>query len=260
MKPKAILLDLDDTLILEEPLALEAFFASAELLYQSRGIDRDKFVESIRNRARELWHSLPTRPYTKRVAISSWEGLWADFTAPGPEQEQLRELKEYYQVHSWERALADFGIKDEALAHTLSNTFREERRKRHHLFDDAIPLLDTLKEKYPLALVTNGSPCLQREKIKGSGIGHYFDSITISGDLDTRKPEKEVFHAALDGVNAQPNEAVMIGNSLDSDILGANRLGIYSIWLNRYNHPNDTEIIPDAEIRSLSEIESIINH
>ncbi len=258
MKPKAILLDLDDTLILEEPLALEAFFASAELLYQSRGIDRDKFVESIRNRARELWHGLPTRPYTKRVAISSWEGLWADFTAEGTEQEQLRELKEYYQVHSWERALADFGIADEVLARTLSTTFREERRKRHHLFDDAIPLLEKLQGTYPLALVTNGSPCLQREKIKGSGIGHYFDSITISGDLYTRKPEKEVFHAALDGVNAQPHEAVMIGNSLDSDILGANQLGIYSIWLNRDNQPNDTGIIPDAEIRSLSEIYPII--
>ena len=258
MKPKAILLDLDDTLILEEPLALEAFFASAELLYQSRGIDRDKFVESIRNRARELWHGLPTRPYTKRVAISSWEGLWADFTAEGTEQEQLRELKEYYQVHSWERALADFGIADEVLARILSNTFREERRKRHHLFDDAIPLLEKLQGTYPLALVTNGSPCLQREKIKGSGIGHYFDSITISGDLYTRKPEKEVFHAALDGVNAQPHEAVMIGNSLDSDILGANQLGIYSIWLNRDNQPNDTGIIPDAEIRSLSEIYPII--
>lgn len=260
MKPKAILIDLDDTLVLEEPSAEAAFLAVAELVRLSHGIQHDEFIRAIRTRARELWHGLPTRPYTKRVAISSWEGLWADFTAEGSEQAQLRELKEYYQVHSWERALADFGIADIDLARNLSDTFREERRKRHHLFEDAIPLLEKLQGSFPLALVTNGSPCLQREKIKGSGIGHYFDSITISGDLDTRKPEKEVFHAALEGVNAQPNEAVMIGNSLDSDILGANQLGIYSIWLNRYNQPNDTEIKPDAEIRSLSEIESIINN
>lgn len=260
MKPGAILIDLDDTLLLEEPSAEAAFLAAAEVVHSSHSIEAGAFIQSIRTRARELWHGLPTRPYTKRVAISSWEGLWADFTAEGPEQQQLRELKEYYQVHSWERALADFGIEDEALARTLSSTFREERRKRHHLFDDAIPLLEKLHGTYPLALITNGSPCLQREKIEGSGIGHYFHSITISGDLGTRKPEKEVFQAALEDLHAEAENAVMIGNSLDSDILGANRLGIFSLWLNRYNQPNNTGIIPNAEIRSLSEIESIINH
>ncbi len=258
MRPEAILIDLDDTLILEVPSAETAFLAAAGLVRSSYGVDPNEFIQAIRERARELWHGLPTRPYTKRVAISSWEGLWADFTAEGPEQQQLREVKEYYQVHSWERALADFGIEDAALARTLSTTFREERRRRHHLFDDAIPFLERLHGTFPLALLTNGSPCLQREKIEGSGIVHYFNTIVISGDLDTRKPEKEVFHAALEGVHTRPEKAVMIGNSLDSDIMGANQLGIFSIWLNRDNVRNDTDIIPDAEIRSLSEIYPII--
>ena len=107
-------------------------------------------------------------------------------------------------------------------------------------------------------MITNGAPALQRFKIKGSGLEHYFNAIIISGDLETRKPEPKIFNAILKKLSVKSREAVYIGNSLETDIGGANNAGIKSVWLNRDGQKNNTGTKPDFEICSLGELDKLI--
>ena len=75
--------------------------------------------------------------------------------------------------------------------------------------------------------------------------------ITISGELGYKKPSKEIFTHTLNKLKVRTKDVIMIGNSLESDIKGANNSGIRSIWLNRNEEENKTDIIPDYEIHQL---------
>ena len=116
-----------------------------------------------------------------------------------------------------------------------------------------------LRKNYKLALVTNGASDLQREKIQGSGLGKYFDEIVIAGDIGIRKPEPQIFNIVLSRIGVKNDEAIMVGNSLDSDIIGAQEAGIQTVWLNRDKEKNQSDIKPDYEISSFSELEFILN-
>ena len=252
MKITSILLDLDDTLVVEEASAYESFLAAADHLNKFHNINRENFISKIRKEARELWYSLATIDYASKIGISSWEALWADFSEINEDQKALMQIRDYYQQNSWYNALKKFRIDDKSLAEALSLIYREDRRERHILFDDTKPFLEELsKLNLKTALITNGIPDLQWQKINKSGIKNYFSAITISGEFGSKKPDKEIFTHTLDKLKVRAEDAVMIGNSLESDIKGANDSGIRSIWLNRNKEENKTDIIPDYEIDCL---------
>ena len=117
------------------------------------------------------------------------------------------------------------------------------------------PALEVLGGAFKLGLLSNGAPDLQREKIDGSGIGKYFSEITISGEVGFGKPHRRIFETILNRLKVQPEEATMIGNSLRSDIEGAQVLGMKTVWLNRDGKQPDESIVPDMEITSLEEVE-----
>jgi len=112
---------------------------------------------------------------------------------------------------------------------------------------------------YPLALLTNGTPSVQWAKIRGSGMEKYFIQIIISGDLNTRKPDPVIFNTALERLDISPDETIMIGDNLKSDIEGAARAGIKSVWVNRYDDDPGEGPSPDYVIRDLMEILVILN-
>ena len=143
-------------------------------------------------------------------------------------------------------------------AEHLGEVFPKERRVRHVVYADTKPTLQELGGKYRLGLITNGASDLQREKIEGSGVGRYFDSITISGDVGICKPDPKIFMSALDSLGARPETTLMVGNSLKSDIAAAQAVGLRAIWVNRSDSSYDGDIKPDAEIGSLSEIHALI--
>ena len=108
-----------------------------------------------------------------------------------------------------------------------------------------------------LALVTNGASCLQREKLVGSGLAEAdFDAIVISGDLGSGKPGREIFAHTLELLGVGADRALMVGDSLERDVEGAEAAGIRGIWLNRGGErppaPNGhTQIATLAELRSV---------
>ena len=132
--PAALLFDLDETLVLEEPAAVAAFEATART---ATGIDAARLAVDARAHARALWYAAPTHPYCRRIGISSWEGLWCRFEGDDESIRALREWSPGYRRDAWARALADQGVDDPALAGELGERFGAERRARHHTFEDA---------------------------------------------------------------------------------------------------------------------------
>jgi putative hydrolase of the HAD superfamily len=167
----------------------------------------------------------------------------------------MRELRAWapeYRRESWRLALADQGIDDPALAEELGEAFAAERRRRHEAHADAAPALEALRATHSLGLLTNGAPCLQREKLAASGLEHYFDVVVVSGDLGVAKPDAAAFRHALDLLGARPADATMIGDSLDRDIEGALAAGLRAVWLNRHGRPGRPGIAEIATLAALS--------
>jgi len=259
MKINTIIFDLDDTLIVEEPLAIQAFITVAKEIPSEHGIDPQRFAQTARLSAKHFWYNhCPERKYCVDIGISSWEGLWGSFEVDNPQMNTLREWSPQYRLNTWTKALAEHDIKDTALAERMSQTYRTLMRARNTIFQDTIPVLTELSKKYTLAMVTNGAADIQNHKIEKSHLAKYFNSIIISGVFGIRKPNPEPFIEALNHLNAKPDEAIMIGNSLDSDIEGAQATDIKAVWLNRDNQKNDTDITPNFEITDLYQLKTII--
>jgi putative hydrolase of the HAD superfamily len=211
---RALLFDLDETLIVEEPAAVASFEATAASAKRRHpGIDQARLAVDARSRARELWHEAPTHPYCKRVGISSWEGLWCRFEWHGDEAQALREWSPAYRREAWRLALLGQGIDDAPLAVELGERFGEERRARHRVFPDAAPALTGLRGLHSIALLTNRAACLQREKLEASGLSRHFDAVVVSADTGAAKPDAHAFEYALERLGADREQAVMVATA-----------------------------------------------
>ena len=260
MSITALLLDLDDTLIVEEPLAERAFLIAGELAREAHGVDPLKLHAAVRKRCREVWYSHPAHDYAEEIGISSWEGMWGDLSGDNPRLVQLREWAPQYRLQSWKYALADFGVKDDQLAAQLVAGFIAARRNQHELMPGAIELLDRLRASYArLIMISNGAPGIQRFKLEGSGLGSYFDDVVISGEVGVRKPDPRIFGIALQRAGTSCREAVMIGNSLKSDITGAANAEITSVWLENECEDRSAYPAPDYIVKELSEIPALLS-
>ncbi len=259
MKKTVIFFDLDDTLVVEEACAERSFIATSIYAQKKYGINPNELHVSVRTRARELWHKMPTYPYCSEIlGISSWEALWAKFIGENKNLKKLNKLAGQYQTNSWYKGLLDFNIDDRTFAKELSRRFNIERRKRHILFPEVMEVLKKIASNYRLGLITNGTPDLQWEKIKGAGIESFFEHVVISGDVNVKKPNKEIFLRAIISFKTTKENCIMAGNSLGSDILGAKNAGIYSIWINRNKKELKGDIQPDKIITNLNELTEIL--
>lgn len=128
---------------------------------------------------------------------------------------------------------------------------------RHVVYEDVEPALAELRESHALALVTNGAPCLQREKLAGSGLAHWFDAVVVSGDLGAGKPDPRVFEHAL-ALLGQPPDPVMVGDTVERDVDGALAAGLDAIWINRSGQPRPADRRELREIASLAELPAIL--
>ena len=118
----------------------------------------------------------------------------------------------------------------------IADAYIQELPNDNHLFEGALEILDYLTLKYKLHIITNGFEEVQHKKLKNSGIDHYFSTVTTSEEVGLKKPNPKVFLTALNKANSLPAQSVMIGDSLEADILGANNIGMQTIF---YNYRNE---------------------
>jgi len=255
---KATIFDLDDTLYSDEDMRDRTLLAMAARLPAGANIDPEEFRHTVRWTAREVFYDTPLKEYARRVGISSWEGLWAKFHGEDDEARRMNRLLDEYRRAAWKASLDKLNLGKQLGVAEATAGFVEERRKHHAIFPDVVSCLERLKNSYRLAMLTNGAVDLQREKIAGCGLAPYFEVITISGEIGIGKPDRQVFDLTLERLGLGVDEVIMIGNSLSSDVAGANGVGIRSIWLNRHGMDNDTGIVPDVEIKDLDGLETVL--
>ena len=252
---RAVLFDLDDTLMPDEAAANEALVATAGLAKQWHNIPPGDLKDSVRRVARRIWNAHPVvAPYKGNFDVSSWSALSARFEGADDEMRQLREWAPNYRLEVWSEALAENGIADPLLADTLSCVYMAERRARYQPYPDALPLLGDLARTFRLGLVTNGPCDLQCDKVEQAGLKDCFAAVVISREVGVMKPEPRIFTIALARLGAAASDSVFVGDTPKTDIVGAHAAGMKVVWLNRDNCPQESGIVPDAEIRELPEL------
>jgi FMN hydrolase / 5-amino-6-(5-phospho-D-ribitylamino)uracil phosphatase len=152
----------------------------------------------------------------------------------------------------WITQLADETNYPREIVEPAVEYFRQHRNKVT-LFEEAQPLLKRLRRNYTVGAITNGNA--QLEYI---GVDHLFDFIVYAAEAGAAKPDAAIFHRALACAQAEPAAAVHVGDDPASDILGALRVGMHTIWYNPATRPWPGGQQPDAVIRSLQELEGVL--
>jgi len=127
-----------------------------------------------------------------------------------------------------------YAIEDD-LIEVLSEEYIRVLPSYNYLFEGAIELLEFLYPKYTLHIITNGFEEVQNLKIAASGIEKYFDKVITSEAVGAKKPNPKVFMYAMDLAKTTPQHSVMIGDSLEADVLGALNCGMKSIYFTTEN-------------------------
>lgn len=177
------------------------------------------------------------------------EKLWARYRSGYIKQDELR-LKRMWLT------LLDFQIADEALAKEMGDLFLDMLPTRTILFPNTVEVLQYLTDKgYQLHLITNGFEKTQYCKLKNSGIDHFFKVIVTSESSNSLKPQKEIFEYALEMAGAKVEESIMIGDTLDVDILGAINAGMDQVHVNFIGA--EQHIKPTYTVRTLNELKEL---
>jgi len=187
-------------------------------------------------------------------------------------------LNEYHPVNRkyWEMYRENKVSKADLRFYRLSDTFNKLNYKVDHNvinklavdyiehlsdFNNLIPntlmVLDSLKLKYKMHIITNGFKEVQKRKLIKSNLAHYFKTVTISEDVGVKKPNKLIFNHAIKSAKASIKNSIMIGDNYNADILGANKIGMKAIYFNfhKTSEENRENVII---IESLEEILKIL--
>ncbi|KAA0964920.1 HAD family hydrolase [Sporosarcina sp. ANT_H38] len=256
---KAIIFDLDDTLLWDKKSVEMAFRKTCEYAAQVHELDVAELEEKVRVEARKLYESYDTYEYTQMIGINPFEGLWGTFEDEGASFIKMKEIVPSYRKEAWTKGLQRIGINDEELASMLAELFPQERKKHPYLYEETFKVLDHLKDTYKLVLLTNGSPSLQHTKLEiTSELVPYFDQIIISGAFGIGKPDASIFQHVLAESGVTADEAIMVGDNLMTDILGASRVGMRSVWINREDKLPSEEVVPTYEIDHLEKLYPVL--
>ena len=134
---------------------------------------------------------------------------------------------------------------------SLAHCYIEELPIDNHLFTGAVDILDYLSASYRLHIITNGFEEVQHLKLHNSGIKKYFSTVTTSEEVELKKPHPVIFETALMKASVASTQSVMIGDSLEADIIGAQKAGMHTLF---FNYRNEMVTAPHFAISELSEI------
>lgn len=109
--------------------------------------------------------------------------------------------------------------------------FKDNICKYSYVYDDALAVINYLKTKYKVGLLTNGAKIAQRAKVSHAIDLDLFDVVVISGESGYHKPDKAIFDIAIEKLNVKPDEIVMVGDNFANDVYGAINAGMQAIWV-----------------------------
>ena len=231
--PKAMLVDLDDTILAYDVVADGAWRSVCTAhIDKLPGWTVEQLVAGIESYRRWFW-SDPDRHQRARLNLSN--------------------ARHDVVVG----AFRQMGIESLDVARSIGDAYAREREERVRPFPDAVETLATLQQAgVRMALITNGSSASQRGKIDRFDLEQYFDLIMIEEEFGVGKPDERVYLHALDQLGARPDETWMIGDNLAWEVAAPQRLGITGIWHDFRGRglPDGSSVRPDRIVRSLGDV------
>lgn len=231
--PKAILFDLDDTIL---------SFGGRQLLL-------NEVAEELRE---QLAATLPSEVAAQ--VESAFLAFWSD-----PEQyPKWRNDLLGARVLIVAEVFESLSIGTPEVARRFAGRFHELRESGEgRLFPGAIATIEELRRRgVRLALVTNGHADTQRAKVQTFGLTGLFDHIQIEGEVGFGKPEERAYTHAMAALQSRPEETWMVGDHLLWEVAAPQRLGIHAIWHDHVGKglPAGSSVVPDRIIRSIPEL------
>jgi putative hydrolase of the HAD superfamily len=231
--PKAILFDLDDTIVTWDVVAGQAWRETCRIFAEKTKLFETEELLRLISDIRQWYLSDPERHRAGRLNLYD------------------------YRRTVVKMALQKLGCDDERIAGEVATSYGNWKEKLMGFFPDAEDTLRKLvSREIKLALLSNGEAKTQRAKIEKFGLYQYFSVCLIEGELGYGKPDPRFYEMALGMLSIAPNQAWMIGDDLERDIAGAQRLGMFSVWhdYDKKGLPEDSRVKPDRIINRISEI------
>ena len=260
VKFRAVIFDLDDTLVWDEMISRQALIETADRGAAVHGLDAGRLMSAAKQAGDTLWRAHAPVERCDELGIVAFEGMWGHFHGEEDYVRHLREWTPQFRRAIWEHALQEQGMEDGKLAEQLGEFFRLRRRELQDRLPGAEQVLHTLQQAgLRIGLLTNGAASVQREKIETSGLGMYFDAAVVSGELGTGKPEPAIFQHLLGRLGVEARESLMVGNSLSRDVIGGQRAGLHTCWLALEGEDEPVGLVePDFTIHSLGELPRLV--
>jgi putative hydrolase of the HAD superfamily len=239
--PRAILFDLDDTLIRAYAQPEEAWTRLLHIF--SAHLDAP---DSEPGRAAAIVR-------IRTAIMGEAKAFWSDHAQAAKWRLDIGGARRL----SVRGGLAALGRADDALADRIADAFTEMRRQEYRLYPDAHATVDALRDAgVKLALITNGASTPQRAKIERFDLEHRFHHIQIEGEFGQGKPELAVYRHALEKLGVAPNDAWMVGDNYEWEVVAPQSLGIRGIWYDPFDAgiPAHATAKPSRVIRRLGEL------
>lgn len=174
--------------------------------------------------------------------------LWAQYHLGKITKQALREER-------FRKTFLDLGLQPELIPAKFEDDYVAMGPTKTNLFESAEKVLTYLQNKYHLHIISNGFKEAVLTKMQVSNLNPYFKNVVISEDVGVNKPDKAIFEYALNLAAAQKQESIMIGDSLEADVYGAQNFGIKAIFFNplKAQKPDDVE-------QQIHHLEELLNH
>ncbi|WP_430817407.1 YjjG family noncanonical pyrimidine nucleotidase [Carboxylicivirga sp. RSCT41] len=161
--------------------------------------------------------------------------LWAQYRKNKVDKKTLNVQRFYLPF-------AEAGFDDLNVARQFAADYLAISATKTILFPDTIDVLQTLKERYQLHIITNGFKEVQTQKLHNSGLRPFFNNIYISELIGVQKPNTYFFDYAIKSSHASKKESLVIGDSLEADIKGAQKAGIDQVFFNSKKQEHEVQI------------------
>jgi len=140
----------------------------------------------------------------------------------------------------------------------INDDFLERVNTKKNIIDGMKDVLDYLKPKYQLYILSNGFEEVQDKKMENANIKPYFNKVILSDHVGVNKPDPKIFNYALSEAKVSNKDTIMIGDNLNTDIMGAKNSNIDQIWYNPNNLSDEFAVNPTYTIQSLDELKKIL--
>jgi putative hydrolase of the HAD superfamily len=229
-------------------------------MYQHIFFDLDHTLWDFKANATETLLELAEHHKLKEKGIDSVHSFIEDYiTINDILWEDYRKgfiLKDHLRLERFRQALEKYDITDADLCDKLSNDYVKLCPLKTNLFPNAISTLNYLKEKYELHIITNGFEEVQHIKLRECKLTDYFSEIITSERAGYKKPDERIFQYAISTTKALKSTSIMIGDSLEADIIGARDAGIDQVYFNPDEHTHEEDIT--HEIKNLHELTELL--